>query len=402
MSDILGDDFSLDLDEILEPENLDSNPDEGQDGNEPAGGGEPAGQGAEPATSPSTDGDDDDDGIDLSFATQSDEPEEDEKPDEEEPELKDTKDTKDSKDSTGRDPEGSPSSTISAFASALFEQGAFPDIDEEELKAVKTAEDLIALNKKQIEANEFRDLTPLQREALDAFRAGIDPALFAETKSRELQYESIVEEQLDNKETAKQLMTDYLVMNNTPEDVVKDLIESYDVDDKLVEKAKAALPKIKEKIKAENQQRTQMAKQQREETIKSIRSTLDNTKEILKGVAITEKERRELFNQMTQPAKVLDDGTQLDYVMVKRQEDPLGFMTKLHYYAKLGLFDKEVKTELIQRKAKTSALKSFEEQINQGNSGSRPSGGITRRPGVQETDLYSFDEVPDVKLPQFK
>ena len=41
---------------------------------------------------------------------------------------------------------------------ALFEQGVSPDLDEEEIKKVKTPEDLIALNRKQIESNEFRDL----------------------------------------------------------------------------------------------------------------------------------------------------------------------------------------------------------------------------------------------------
>src|SRR5690606_16724689 len=101
--------------------------------------------------------DDDDDpfGIDMSLAFEDPEAEED---DDQSADIPGTEEEKDNTEST---PDGS-SSTISAFASALFEQGAFPDLDEEEIKKVKTPEDLIALNRKQIESNEFRDLSDLQ------------------------------------------------------------------------------------------------------------------------------------------------------------------------------------------------------------------------------------------------
>lgn len=287
------------------------------------------------------------------------------------------------------------SSTISAFASALFEQGAFPDLDEEEIKKVKSPLDLIELNKKQIEINELRDLNDIQKEALKAFRAGIDPAEFAKIKSEEIRYDSITEDQLTNEDVAKSVLTEYLKLNNTPDDIAADLIESYTIDEKLTSKAKEAIPKIKSILKENQKNREALINKEREDTINTIKGTLKETKEIINGIEITEKEKQELFNQMTKPAKILDDGTQLDVVMVKRQEDPVGFMLKLHYYAKLGLFDRKVESDLLSRKGKTNALKDFETRLNQGNSATKVRGGSA---ATKDDDLYDFDEIPDIKF----
>ena len=378
MSDILGEDFMLDLDDILDAEVIEdtsSTEDKGGSGN-------PDAQLEEPNGNP--------DDIDMSAAFA--EP----KAEVEETEEIENENEEQNEEPAERTPdEGSSSSTIASYASALFEQGAFPDIDESEIKAVKTTEDLISLNRKQIEANELRDLTPLQREALEAFRAGINPEQFAQVKSREVLYDNITEDSLKDNDKAKEVIKDYLTMNGTPEDVISDLIESYDIDEKLEAKAKDALPKIKAKIKEQNENEIRAARESREALINDIKSSLDKTKVILPGTNISDKERSELFNQMTKPAKVLDDGTQLDYVMLKRQEDPMGFMMKLHYYAKLGLFDKEVKTEILKTKAKTDALKDFESKLNQGNSSTNLRGGNTN-PKSKATDLYDFDEIPNV------
>lgn len=390
----IGEDFDLEFDDILEPEAINPKSEQKTEGDDKS-----TEEKDEKKSDPKL-VDDDVDGIDLEYATSepSEEKEDDDKDTKSKDGDRDDKDEDEDKDTKERtdDHEDSSSSNISAFASALYEQGAFPDIDEEELKKVKNAEDLVALNRKQIEANEFRDLTPLQKEALEAFRSGVDPEKFSQAKSRELRYESIDPEKLDGDEDlAKQIIKDYLSLNNTPEDVADDLIKSYEIDEKIVEKAKSSLPKITQKIKEQNKQEEARIKNERDSFMKNMKDNITNTEEILKGVKISESEKRELFEQMTKPAKVLEDGTPLDYVMLKRQEDPMGFMTKLHYYAKLGLFDKKVNSELLTRKVKTNALKEFEEKLNDGNSTSKLRGGD---PTPSDYDMYEFDDIPDVKL----
>jgi len=295
----------------------------------------------------------------------------------------------------GAGTEGSSSSdSIADYASALYDEGAFPDIEKSEIENVKNVEDLIDLNRKQIQANELRDLTPDQKEALKAFRNGISIDEFKQMKSNELQYDSITDDQLNEEEVASKIVSDYLKLNNTDPSVIEDLLESYKVDEKLAEKAKTYLPKIKQVLENRNKESMQAREVKRDNDIKEIKNGIDSTKEVFKGINLTEKDRTDLFDQMTRPAKVLKDGTQLDAVMVKRQEDPISFMVKLHYYTKLGLFDKEPNTEFLQTKARTKALSKLEEKLNKGNSSSRLSGSRN----TSDSELFDFDDIPDVKL----
>ncbi|MFT7118788.1 MAG: hypothetical protein ACI9LF_001170 [Flavobacteriales bacterium] len=290
--------------------------------------------------------------------------------------------------------ESSSSSDIADYASALYEEGAFPDIDEKELKEVKSVEDLINLNRKQIKANELKDLSPDQREALEAFRNGISVDDFKQMKVEQLQYDNITDEQINDEEIASKIVTDFLRMTNTDESVIEDLLESYKIDEKLSDKAKVYLPKIKTAIKNKNENFVKQNKAERETAVGNIRTGLDSTKEVFKGININEKDRTELFDQMTRPAKVLEDGTQLDAVMVKRAEDPMSFMIKLHYYTKLGLFDKEPNTEFLQTKARTKALSKLNEKFDKGNSLNR----LTGSRKTSDSELYDFDDIPDVKI----
>jgi hypothetical protein len=292
------------------------------------------------------------------------------------------------------DLESSSSDNITAYASALYDEGAFPDIDKEEIEKVKNVNDLIALNRKQIEANELRDLSPEQREALTSFRNGFSVEDFKVMKRDELHYDSIKDDDLIDDDVSKNIVTDYLRMTNTDESVIKDLLESYEVDSKLTDKAKVYLPKIKDAIKARNAQTIQNAETQKQDAIRNIKSGLESTKQIFKEIPLSEKEKGELYSQMTTPVQVMEDGTQLDYVMQKRQEDPMGFMIKLHYYAAKGLFDKEPNTEFLQAKERTKALSKLEEKLSKGNSSTR----VTGSRKATGSDSFEFDEVPDVKF----
>lgn len=390
MSEFLGGDLDFDLDDIIDPEDVNVNDKKDDQGKEDKKETSSTSDGKE---NNNTDGKEDDDSDKIIIDETGNEVSSDDTDDNSDDKGDDDK--KDTEEGTDDDESSSSSDdTIAAYASALYEEGAFPDIDKEEIEKVKSVEDLVAINRKQIEANELKDLSPEQREALNAFRNGFSVDEFKYMKSQELQYDSIKDEDLDNEEVAETIVKNYLSMTNTDESVSKDLIESYKVDEKLKDKAKAYLPKIKDAIKKRNEEAIKTREKQKEDTIKQIKSGLDSTKEVFKGINLTEKEKQDLYNQMTTPAKVLEDGTQLDAVMAKRMEDPIGFMIKLHYYAAKGLFDKEPNTEFLQTKEKTKALSKLEEKLSKGNSSNRMSG--SRK--TSDSDLYNFDDIPDVNI----
>jgi len=385
MSEFLGGDLEFDLEDIIDPEGT-VTPDSIEEGNDD----NPKDKNPKEKET-SKDSKEDENLMDLDAegneitATSNDE-------DEDEDDVDDKKGTEEGSDDDTT--ESSSSSNIADYASALYEEGAFPDIDEKELKDVKTVEDLINLNRKQIQANELRDLSPDQKEALKAFRNGISVDEFKQMKSSELQYDSITDDQLNEEEVASKIVTDFLRMTNTDESVISDLLESYKIDEKLSDKAKTYLPKIKSAIKTQNENAVRAREVERENAVKEIKSGLDSVKEVFKGVSLNEKEKTELFEQMTRPVKVLEDGTQLDAVMAKRTEDPVSFMIKLHYYTKLGLFDKEPNTDFLQTKERTKALKKLSEKFDKGNSSNRLSG--SRK--TSDSELFDFDDIPDVQV----
>ena len=80
------------------------------------------------------------------------------------------------------DSEESSSSPLTSLTSALREDGVLSSLSDDEMKDIKSGEDLIKVIRKQIESNEYSDLTDDQQEYLKAIRTGVPEESYREAK----------------------------------------------------------------------------------------------------------------------------------------------------------------------------------------------------------------------------
>jgi hypothetical protein len=287
---------------------------------------------------------------------------------------------------------GSPS-LYQSYASALYEEGVFADIEEEELTKVESIEDIIELTRKQIKANEFKDLTDVQKRALEALRNGVDAKSVVDILNKEVEIDKVSDEDLSNSEIAKSVLRKYMIETNVSEDLIDDLLESYEVDEKLEAKAKQILPKLKEKYKTALKEEEEAYQKNLQETRASIEKRIKESKTIIPELPLTSKEKSDLLTQIITPVGVDEYGNPYDAVMQKRMADPVGFLIKLHYFAKIGMFDEKVDISTLKTKVKTSAVKQLESILEKESfTGGKP------RSAQTSNDYWDESEIPDISI----
>jgi hypothetical protein len=206
--------------------------------------------------------------------------------------------------------------------------------------------------------------------------------------SNQIRLDSIDDEVLsDNLELQKNLVRNYYLNKGFNESKIEKMISKSLELDELEEEATEALSELKELEAQRLEELKERTKQEQEEqrlayeqTINNLNNTIKETKEIIPGIKLDDKAKKDLFNMITKPA-TQKDGVNYSQVMLLREKDPIGFEVKLNYYAKLGLFDENPKFDLITKKSETKALNKLEKQleedlksrINKSNANSRNS-----------------------------
>ena len=102
---------------------------------------------------------------------------------------------------------------------------------------------------------------------------------------------------------------------------------------------------------------------------------------------IPEHKRKELFDQMTQPTKVTEQGPTYA-IQELRAKDPVTFDLRLHYLASLGLFNDNPDISVFGRTVNTKSVKKFTESL-ENQKANNFGGGATRQQtfGSVDTEL---------------
>ena len=274
-----------------------------------------------------------------------------------------------------------------SIASAFAKDGILT-VDEEDLKNVKSFEDIGELIKKTIQKNEFSDLNDEAKAAIDAIRKGVPiEAVKAthnlETTLNNIKEDDFIESDTDTDEDAEQkknlranlIMRDLLNRNFSKEKAEKMLKRSIESGDD-IDDAKEAHANLLEQVKLRKQEDLRIAterQQKIEENKKKVIETIDTTKEIIPGVKLTDEVKKFIKEGMTVPTGRTKEGQLRTVVSDKKSEDPVGFDTKLLYYIKLGLFDKEPDFSTLKNSKVTSAVAELEKNLR--NSGGSHKGG---------------------------
>lgn len=302
----------------------------------------------------------------------------------------------------------SPSEPLRLFASVLLEEGVI-DAEDDRLEGLSGPSDLVDLIKDTIKKNEYADLNDQAKKMLEDYRNGIPSEVIRNYNNQRLQLERLEASQIlpddsdsDEITTQKEQIRKTLIYNSfvasgiNPERAKKLTDRSLELGDDVEDAAGALndLKSINEKKMEEQRQLAESEKGEAQTKVKKIEKQILETEEILPGMKIPERKRKELFDQMTQPVKVTEQGP-IYAIQELRAKDPVTFDLKLHYLASLGLFNDNPDISVFGRTSNSKNVKKFTDSLENQRSNSF-GGGATRQQTFGSVDqdlLKSLDNL---------
>lgn len=279
--------------------------------------------------------------------------------------------TEDETDKTDDGEESSSSPGIySSLANVLQDQGILSSLDPD--TKINSAEDLINAFNTELEKREFADLTDDQKQYLTALRSGI-PAQDVQSHMSLMQELSSIDEGLleQNAELRVELIKeDFLRQGMSSERAEKLAKRSVEIGED-IQDAKEALNSLKVLEQKGYEAKIQAAKDKQaaeakafQDSLDALKKTVTETKEIIPGFKINEKQKDMLFEQMTKPVGKM--GNQLiNAVQKARMDNPVDFEIKLNYLFQVTKgftdFSSIVKT------AKSKAVEDLEKVVKSQN-----------------------------------
>lgn len=225
-----------------------------------------------------------------------------------------------------------------SLVTVLTEEGVLTEVDDE--KEIKSINDVIDLVKGEISRQEFSDLNDLQKEAVEAYRAGIPVEKFNRQKEVEFQLEGINEDVISQDENLrKQLIYQQFKLKGfSDEKAARFTKRSFDADED-VEDAKDALQALKVNVKEKFDKEREDLVKQKEAAIKAekdqqkrIKDKVFKTDEVIKGYKINEGLKKKIFSEMYNPTHTNPDTGKKENSLIKYQrENTEDFMHKLYY-----------------------------------------------------------------------
>lgn len=302
----------------------------------------------------------------------------------------------------------SPSEPLRLFASVLLEEGVI-DAEDDRLEGLSGPSDLVDLIKDTIKKNEYADLNDQAKQMLEDYRKGVPSEVIRNYNNQRLQLErlqtsQILPDEADTDELASQkeqirktlIYNSFVASGINPERARKLTDRSVELGDD-VEDAAAALNDLKvinEKKMEEQRQLAESQKSEAQNKVKKIEKQIMETEEILPGMKVPERKRKELFDQMTQPVKVTEQGP-IYAIQELRAKDPVTFDLRLHYLASLGLFNDNPDISVFGRTSNSKSVKKFTDSLENQRSSSFGGGGSRQQifGSVDQDLLKSLDNL---------
>lgn len=290
-------------------------------------------------------------------------------------------------------------SALPSLALALQEAGVFSSLDEEELKEVKSVEDIIKAVEKQIKANELADLSEEDREYIEARRAGVSHTEYINSKSNSEQYTKITDEVIENNEQLQfeLLRRSYLIKGvdeKTAHKLAQKLLDDEDAVNEAIEARDALIEyedkNIQEKLTKAKEKEEASIKAEKEK-LEALKSKINEKSDIFPGIKVNSQTKDKIFSSMTTPVKSKDNKLQNE-VMDLYSKD-MEFKMRVHAMHVLtkGFTDfSKFKTE-----TKSSVIKELEEKLNQTGSGTTGSNRTKTGAVIGATSRQIVDALPD-------
>ena len=204
----------------------------------------------------------------------------------------------------------SPEKLFSSIAETFAEEGIFPDLDEDTIKSIKSAEDF----RKAIDAQLQAERDEQQQRVLKALDANVAPSQIAWYENTLTQLNNITEDDIKNEEDTgvnlrKQLLYRDYINSGLSETRAKRMVERAFTDGTDVEDALEALESCKKYytngydtlLKEAEAEEKKRVKEQEARAQRIKKSILEDESKFFKGIDLSKKVRQAAFDALSKP-----------------------------------------------------------------------------------------------------
>ena len=241
------------------------------------------------------------------------------------------------------DGKGTSPQLYQTLATVLKEQGVFI-CRRFFFRKSKDVDGLIEIIKSQIEAEEYKDLTDVQKAILKDMREGVSDESASVYKKSMDQLQSITDDIINNDKQVRfdLIYQDFIAKGFDSEKAKKYANRSFELKEDIVDakEAKSSLENAVttryENSKQKDIQKADAEKKKIQENKEALKDKILKSKEIIKGVEVSEKLRNEVYEEMsktvsTNPVTGIPENSLMKY----QRENPVDFSHKLYYLYKV-------------------------------------------------------------------
>jgi hypothetical protein len=259
-----------------------------------------------------------------------------------------------------------------SLTAVLKEKGVLSSVDEASLDKVEDVDQLVDLLKKQIEAEEFRDLSEEQRTVLKGMREGVSADTANQYKTAMTSLNAITDDKLaEDKQVRFDLIYQEFLSKGFEQDVaIKYANRSFqlkeDVADAKVAKANliTAVEGRYDRSKASELQTQKDEIAQVAKDKNDLKEAILTTEQPIGKVKIPDNVRKEVYEDMVKIVSTNPTTGEAENELMKFQrEKPTDYAHKLYYLWKVTNGFKDL--EYFGRKSNTSNVKNLENAIRQ-------------------------------------
>lgn len=291
-------------------------------------------------------------------------------------------------------PEGGGTSPdfFSSIATAFVEEGIFPDIQDEEIKNVKSAKDFRDLIDKQIKAG----LDEQQKRVIEALDAGVRPSEIQVYEGWKKRLGSITDDAIkneDNENLRKSIIfQDYINRGFSKERAEKMVLKSVEQGED-VEDAKESLKNLKDfydsqyKAAVANADKSKKAEEEKvKETGKKIEESIMKSK-FFNNYELDTDTKKKAYEVISKPIYKDENGRYYTALEKAELDDPNGFIAKLGilYAVTKGFTDLD---NIGSKIAKKQIKKGFADLENKINNTTRDSNGRVKLANDTGSESY--------------
>lgn len=285
----------------------------------------------------------------------------------------------------------------SSIASALKEEGIFPDLDDDTLESIKTPEDFAEAVEKTVQAR----LDERQRRIDAALQADVEPDEVRRYEQTLANLDAIKEEYItDETEKGERLRKNLIYQDfrnrgyseaRAKREVEKSFNAGTDIED-----AKEALESNREYFSTQYQDLIKEAQEEakeeqrkiKEEAVQLKKSMLED-KEVFTGITLDKTTRQKAFENITKPVFKTENGEYLTAIQKYEMDNPVEFRKYLSVLFTMTDGFKNI-DGLVKGKVKKEVKQSLRELEHKLSSTARNSSGNPRYVGGVEEDTESY------------